>query len=174
MDFGFRVVCCFFVFKFLIVLMQAAPLLQAVVSLYIEKRNFVNNFGLNTFLEAEWARLRVPAVLRTFWLSRAALLLVLQVTLIQLLKEKIVFDGLFVSGTWQPASPLIVHNWQGGSGEGLRDRDQCPWHDQHRLLPLPLVWCRLPGATILFLGSGIITLCFLRSSLRRRTMRRNL
>jgi len=57
---------------------QAAPLLQAVVSLYIEKRNFVNNFGLNTFLEAEWARLRVPAVLRTFWLSRAALLLVLQ------------------------------------------------------------------------------------------------
>ena len=59
--------------------MQAAPLLQAVVSLYIEKRNFVNNFGLNTFLEAEWARLRVPAVLRTFWLSRAALLLVLQV-----------------------------------------------------------------------------------------------
>ena len=59
--------------------MQAAPLLQAVVSLYIEKRNFVNNFGLNTFLEAEWARLRVPAVLRTFWLSRAALLLILQV-----------------------------------------------------------------------------------------------
>jgi len=57
---------------------QAAPLLQSIVSLYIEKRNFVNNFGLNTFLEAEWARLRVPAVLRTFWISRAALLLILQ------------------------------------------------------------------------------------------------
>ena len=63
-----------------IVNMQAAPLLQSIVSLYIEKRNFVNNFGLNTFLEAEWARLRVPAVLRTFWISRAALLLILQVS----------------------------------------------------------------------------------------------
>merc|ERR1711994_210142 len=51
---------------------------MGIVSLYIEKRNFVNNFGLNTFLEAEWARLRVPAVLRTFWISRAALLLILQ------------------------------------------------------------------------------------------------
>lgn len=57
---------------------QAAPMLQSLVSLYIEKRNFVNNFGLNTFLEAEWGRLRVPAVLRTFWLSRAALLLLMQ------------------------------------------------------------------------------------------------
>ena len=54
---------------------QAAPLLQALVNLYIDKRNFVNNFGLNTFLEAEWGRLQVPAVLRTFWVSRAALLL---------------------------------------------------------------------------------------------------
>ena len=71
--------------------MQAAPLLQAIVSLYIEKRNFVNNFGLNTFLEAEWARLRVPAVLRTFWLSRAALLLVLQVPFDHLLKYLFVF-----------------------------------------------------------------------------------
>ena len=74
-----------------IFLMQAAPLLQAIVSLYIEKRNFVNNFGLNTFLEAEWARLRVPAVLRTFWLSRAALLLVLQVPFSHLLKDLFVF-----------------------------------------------------------------------------------
>jgi len=57
---------------------QAGPLLQALVSLYVEKRNFINNFGLNTFLEAEWGRLRVPAVLRTFWLSRAVLLVVLQ------------------------------------------------------------------------------------------------
>ena len=91
--------------------MQAAPLLQAIVSLYIEKRNFVNNFGLNTFLEAEWARLRVPAVLRTFWLSRAALLLVLQVHFNHLIKDWFVFYPLFVVGTWQPASPLVVHNW---------------------------------------------------------------
>lgn len=54
---------------------QAAPLLQALVNLYIDKRNFINNFGLNTFLEAEWGRLQVPAVLRTFWVSRAVLLL---------------------------------------------------------------------------------------------------
>ena len=62
----------------------------------------------------------------------------------------LVFDHLFVSGTWQSASPLIVHNWQGGSGEGLRDCHQRLGHDQHRLLPLPLVWCCLPGETILF------------------------
>jgi len=57
---------------------QAAPLLQALVNLYVEKRNFVNNFGLNTFLETEWSRLRVPSVLRMFWISRLCLLLFLQ------------------------------------------------------------------------------------------------
>ena len=34
------------------------------------KRQFIANFGLNTFLEAEWARLRIPSLLRTFWLTR--------------------------------------------------------------------------------------------------------
>ena len=159
--------------------MQAAPLLQAVVSLYIEKRNFVNNFGLNTFLEAEWARLRVPAVLRTFWLSRAALLLVLQVASQRdfhskklVINVSFSFNTLFVAGTWQPAGPLVVHDWQGGSGEGLRDCHQRPGHDQHRLLPLTLVWCCLPGATISPLPK--IMFCLLRSSSRQRMMRRSL
>ena len=34
------------------------------------KRQFVLNFGFNTFLEAEWVRLRIPSLLRTFWLTR--------------------------------------------------------------------------------------------------------
>ena len=101
-----------------IVNMQAAPLLQSIVSLYIEKRNFVNNFGLNTFLEAEWARLRVPAVLRTFWISRAALLLILQVSPRSEVEtdEKTMnaemsdFRKLSLEGTWQPACPLLVHD----------------------------------------------------------------
>ena len=34
------------------------------------KRQFIANFGFNTFLEAEWVRLRIPSLLRTFWLTR--------------------------------------------------------------------------------------------------------
>ncbi len=34
------------------------------------KRQFIANFGLNTFIETEWVRLRVPSLLRTFWLTR--------------------------------------------------------------------------------------------------------
>ena len=34
------------------------------------KRQFILNFGFNTFLEAEWVRLRIPSLLRTFWLTR--------------------------------------------------------------------------------------------------------
>ena len=34
------------------------------------KRQFITNFGFNTFLEAEWVRLRIPSLLRTFWLTR--------------------------------------------------------------------------------------------------------
>jgi E3 ubiquitin-protein ligase RNF139 len=37
------------------------------------KRQFVANFGLNTFLEAEWSRIRVPSLLRMFWLTRVGL-----------------------------------------------------------------------------------------------------
>ena len=34
------------------------------------KRQFIINFGINTFVEAEWVRLRIPSLLRTFWLTR--------------------------------------------------------------------------------------------------------
>ncbi len=34
------------------------------------------NFGLSVFLETEWARLRVPSLLRTFWVTRVGLQLV--------------------------------------------------------------------------------------------------
>ena len=124
----------------LLLLLLLYFLLQALLQLYIEKRNFVNNFGLNTFLEAEWGRLRVPAVLRTFWLSRAALLLLLQVQSIVLVPS-----DLSSLGAWQLAGPLPVQHGEGGAGQGLGDRGQCAGHDQHRLHALALVWCRLPG-----------------------------
>ena len=54
---------------------QAGKVYSSMVILYLNKRDFMNNFGLNTFLETEWGRLRVPTVLRTFWLSRLALLM---------------------------------------------------------------------------------------------------
>jgi len=54
---------------------QAGTVYSSLVTMYINKRDFVNNFGLNTFLETEWGRLRVPTVLRTFWLSRLALMM---------------------------------------------------------------------------------------------------
>lgn len=42
------------------------------------KQEFVQNFGIHTFLETEWNRLRVPTLLRTFWLSRLSLLISLE------------------------------------------------------------------------------------------------
>jgi len=54
---------------------QAGKVYSSMVMLYLNKRDFMNNFGLNTFLETEWGRLRVPTVLRTFWLSRLALMM---------------------------------------------------------------------------------------------------
>jgi len=54
---------------------QAGKVYSSLVILYLNKRDFMNNFGLNTFLETEWGRLRVPTVLRTFWLSRLALMM---------------------------------------------------------------------------------------------------
>jgi len=54
---------------------QAGTVYSSLVTMYVNKRDFVNNFGLNTFLETEWGRLRVPTVLRTFWLSRLALMM---------------------------------------------------------------------------------------------------
>ena len=43
---------------------------SSVIQTVSVKRQFVANFGLNTFLETEWVRLRVPSLLRTFWLAR--------------------------------------------------------------------------------------------------------
>lgn len=37
---------------------------------FLYVRNFTSNFGLSALIEAEWVRLRVPEVLRTFWLIR--------------------------------------------------------------------------------------------------------
>lgn len=42
-----------------------------LIKLELDFRQFVNNFGLNTFLEAEWTRIKVPNLLRTFWLTRS-------------------------------------------------------------------------------------------------------
>ena len=39
-------------------------------------RNFVTNYGLSALLETQWARLKVPNVLRTFWILRVAIQLV--------------------------------------------------------------------------------------------------
>merc|ERR1719228_1068541 len=47
---------------------QAGMAYTNLANMYTNKRDFINNFGLNTFLESEWGRLRVPTVLRTFWL----------------------------------------------------------------------------------------------------------
>lgn len=43
------------------------PMVRAVSLMIRTKRENINNFGLNTFIESEWVRLRVPSVLRYFW-----------------------------------------------------------------------------------------------------------
>lgn len=37
---------------------------------YLHSRNFVSTFGMSALIETEWLRLRVPEVLRTFWILR--------------------------------------------------------------------------------------------------------
>ena len=44
--------------------------MRSVMQQMKAKRQFIVNFGFNTFLEAEWVRLRIPSLLRTFWLTR--------------------------------------------------------------------------------------------------------
>jgi E3 ubiquitin-protein ligase RNF139 len=46
--------------------------MHSVIQSIKSKKQFIMNFGLNTFLEAEWVRMRIPSLLRTFWLSRMA------------------------------------------------------------------------------------------------------
>jgi E3 ubiquitin-protein ligase RNF139 len=43
-----------------------------VVEGYRYARQFVSDVGLTALLENEWVRLRVPTVLRTFWMLRVA------------------------------------------------------------------------------------------------------
>ncbi|KAK9887363.1 hypothetical protein WA026_022031 [Henosepilachna vigintioctopunctata] len=45
-------------------------IIQTMYSGYLHARNFVSNFGMSALVEAEWLRLNVPEVLRTFWLLR--------------------------------------------------------------------------------------------------------
>lgn len=46
------------------------PATQALYSGYCHVHNMLSNFGMATFVEAEWSRLNVPSVLLTFWLLR--------------------------------------------------------------------------------------------------------
>ena len=52
---------------------------RVVMTMYRLKRQFIANFGLHPFLEAEWVRLRVPSLLRTFWLLRMSQQLIVAV-----------------------------------------------------------------------------------------------
>ncbi|XP_044755698.1 protein TRC8 homolog [Coccinella septempunctata] len=45
-------------------------IIHTVYNGYLHARNFVSNFGMSALVEAEWLRLNVPEVLRTFWLLR--------------------------------------------------------------------------------------------------------
>ena len=56
---------------------QLPQVAAALRHMYATKRDFINNFGLNTFIENEWVRLRVPSVLRCFWLSRMSAMFLL-------------------------------------------------------------------------------------------------
>ena len=62
-----RFYVCITKIKFFKVLESAV---RSVIHSIKMKRQFILNFGFNTFLEAEWVRLRIPSLLRTFWLTR--------------------------------------------------------------------------------------------------------
>ena len=55
---------------------QLNKVIFALKVMYRTKREFITNFGLNTFIESEWVRLRVPSVLRYFWLSRMSIMII--------------------------------------------------------------------------------------------------
>lgn len=50
---------------------SVVSVIQTLYNGYLYARNFVSNFGLSALVEAEWMRLSVPEVLRTFWILRA-------------------------------------------------------------------------------------------------------
>lgn len=50
---------------------SVVSIVQTLYSGYMYAKNFISNFGLSALVEAEWLRLCVPEVLRTFWILRA-------------------------------------------------------------------------------------------------------
>ncbi|XP_034255044.1 protein TRC8 homolog [Thrips palmi] len=53
-----------------VIWVNVIPATQALYSGYCHVHNMLSNFGMATFVEAEWTRLNVPSVLLTFWLLR--------------------------------------------------------------------------------------------------------
>lgn len=47
------------------------PVVHTLYNGYMYARNYVSNMGMSALVEAEWVRLSVPEVLRTFWILRA-------------------------------------------------------------------------------------------------------
>lgn len=64
---------------------SVVSVIQTVYNGYLHARNFVSNFGMSALIEAEWIRLSVPEVLRTFWMLRV-------------LEHSGIF---FINGLWQ-------------------------------------------------------------------------
>jgi len=81
---------------------QMHKVVHNVRVMYRVKRDFINNFGLNTFIESEWVRIKVPSVLRYFWMSRMSLMFIwkpvsveLEMNLVSLMEcvKKMLVDG---------------------------------------------------------------------------------
>lgn len=49
---------------------SALNVVRTIYAGYLHARSYVANFGLSALVEAEWTRLNVPTVLRTFWILR--------------------------------------------------------------------------------------------------------
>eukprot|EP00096_Caligus_rogercresseyi_P002244 TRINITY_DN14322_c0_g1_i1.p1 TRINITY_DN14322_c0_g1~~TRINITY_DN14322_c0_g1_i1.p1 ORF type:complete len:503 (-),score=126.69 TRINITY_DN14322_c0_g1_i1:763-2271(-) len=52
-------------------LLRLKDLSGLFLEIYVTKMNFIQLFGFNVFLEAEWNRLHVPRLLRCFWMARS-------------------------------------------------------------------------------------------------------
>ncbi|KAK3918740.1 Protein TRC8-like protein [Frankliniella fusca] len=55
-----------------VIWVNVMPATQALYSGYRHVHTMLSNFGMATFVEAEWTRLNVPSVLLTFWLMRVS------------------------------------------------------------------------------------------------------
>lgn len=69
---NFPVFSAFFPFALvkLVLLTSLMPIFQTLHSGYNHARNFISNYGMSALVETEWTRLKVPEVLRVFWLLR--------------------------------------------------------------------------------------------------------